>query len=78
MCTWDAGRGIPPTGAATWPCTAARVVSFDFAIGIVPGIWHIMIFPPCFVAGAIYSDCDGAGAGDPDCSFITWKYFITA
>jgi molybdopterin-containing oxidoreductase family membrane subunit len=30
------------------------VVSFDFAIGIVPG-WHSTIFPPYFVAGAIYS-----------------------
>jgi molybdopterin-containing oxidoreductase family membrane subunit len=29
------------------------VVSFDFAIGIVPG-WHTTIFPPYFVAGAIY------------------------
>jgi Ni/Fe-hydrogenase subunit HybB-like protein len=30
------------------------VVSFDFAIAIVPG-WHSTIFPPYFVAGAIYS-----------------------
>ena len=30
------------------------VVSFDFAIAIVPG-WHTTIFPPYFVAGAIYS-----------------------
>src|SRR6266852_2311579 len=30
------------------------IVSFDFAIGIVPG-WHTTIFPPYFVAGAIYS-----------------------
>jgi molybdopterin-containing oxidoreductase family membrane subunit len=30
------------------------VISFDFAIGIVPG-WHTPIFPPYFVAGAIYS-----------------------
>jgi molybdopterin-containing oxidoreductase family membrane subunit len=30
------------------------VISFDFAIGIVPG-WHTTIFPPYFVAGAIYS-----------------------
>ena len=30
------------------------VVSFDFAIAIVPG-WHATIFPPYFVAGAIYS-----------------------
>jgi Ni/Fe-hydrogenase subunit HybB-like protein len=30
------------------------VVSFDFAASIVPG-WHTPIFPPYFVAGAIYS-----------------------
>lgn len=30
------------------------VVSFDFATGIIPG-WHTTIFPPYFVAGAIYS-----------------------
>ncbi|HEV3060212.1 MAG TPA: NrfD/PsrC family molybdoenzyme membrane anchor subunit [Vicinamibacterales bacterium] len=30
------------------------VISFDFSIGIVPG-WHTTIFPPYFVAGAIYS-----------------------
>jgi len=30
------------------------VVSFDFTIAIAPG-WHSTIFPPYFVAGAIYS-----------------------
>src|SRR5947209_1866546 len=30
------------------------VVSFDFAVGQVPG-WHATIFPPYFVAGAIYA-----------------------
>jgi molybdopterin-containing oxidoreductase family membrane subunit len=30
------------------------VVSFDFAVGLVPG-WHATIFPPYFVAGAIYA-----------------------
>ena len=30
------------------------VVSFDFAVALVPG-WHSTIFPPYFVAGAIYS-----------------------
>jgi Ni/Fe-hydrogenase subunit HybB-like protein len=29
------------------------VVSFDFTIGMIPG-WHSTIFPPYFVAGAIY------------------------
>ena len=30
------------------------VVSFDFAVSLLPG-WHATIFPPYFVAGAIYS-----------------------
>jgi Ni/Fe-hydrogenase subunit HybB-like protein len=30
------------------------VVSFDFAVSIVPG-WHSTVFPPYFVAGAIFS-----------------------
>ena len=29
------------------------VVSFDFAVSVIPG-WHATIFPPYFVAGAIY------------------------
>jgi len=32
------------------------VVSWDFAMGIVPG-WHSTIFAPYFVAGAIFSGC---------------------
>jgi molybdopterin-containing oxidoreductase family membrane subunit len=30
------------------------IVSFDFATGLLPG-WHTTIFPPYFVAGAVYS-----------------------
>jgi Ni/Fe-hydrogenase subunit HybB-like protein len=30
------------------------VISFDFAVGLIPG-WHTTIFPPYFVAGAIYA-----------------------
>jgi Ni/Fe-hydrogenase subunit HybB-like protein len=30
------------------------IVSFDFAISVIPG-WHSTIFPPYFVAGAIYA-----------------------
>ena len=30
------------------------VISFDFAVSMLPG-WHTTIFPPYFVAGAIYS-----------------------
>ncbi|RME84330.1 MAG: hydrogenase [Planctomycetota bacterium] len=32
------------------------VVSWDFAMGVVPG-WHTTIFAPYFVAGAIFSGC---------------------
>jgi Ni/Fe-hydrogenase subunit HybB-like protein len=30
------------------------VISFDFSVGIVPG-WHSTIFPPYFVAGAVFA-----------------------
>jgi Ni/Fe-hydrogenase subunit HybB-like protein len=30
------------------------IVSFDFSLGVIPG-WHATIFPPYFVAGAIYA-----------------------
>ncbi|MBX3007997.1 MAG: polysulfide reductase NrfD [Melioribacteraceae bacterium] len=30
------------------------IVSFDFAVSIIPG-WHTTIFPPYFVAGAVFS-----------------------
>lgn len=30
------------------------VVSFDFAVSVIPG-WHATLFPPYFVAGAVYS-----------------------
>ncbi len=30
------------------------IVSYDFAVGLIPG-WHATIFPPYFVAGAIYA-----------------------
>ena len=30
------------------------IVSLDFAVGVVPG-WHSTIFPPYFVAGAVYA-----------------------
>jgi molybdopterin-containing oxidoreductase family membrane subunit len=30
------------------------IVSFDFAVSLLPG-WHTTIFPPYFVAGAVYS-----------------------
>jgi molybdopterin-containing oxidoreductase family membrane subunit len=30
------------------------IVSFDFAAGIIPG-WHTTVFPPYFVAGAVFA-----------------------
>lgn len=30
------------------------VVSFDFAVSIIPG-WHVTMFPPYFVAGAVFA-----------------------
>ena len=48
--------GVSAAGRLATPLVLSvhTVVSFDFAIGIVPG-WHTTIFPPYFVAGAIYS-----------------------
>jgi Ni/Fe-hydrogenase subunit HybB-like protein len=47
--------GILLAGLATPLVVSVHtVVSFDFTIAIVPG-WHSTIFPPYFVAGAIYS-----------------------
>ncbi len=36
-----------------WCCRVHSVVSFDFATSQLPG-WHATIFPPYFVAGAIF------------------------
>jgi molybdopterin-containing oxidoreductase family membrane subunit len=30
------------------------IVSFDFAVSVVPG-WHVTLFPPYFVAGAVFA-----------------------
>ena len=38
------------------------IVSFDFAVSLLPG-WHTTIFPPYFVAGAIFSGIAGLLAG---------------
>ncbi len=40
--------------AAPLVLSVHRVVSFDFSVALTPG-WHSTIFPPFFVAGAIYS-----------------------
>ena len=66
-CSRWAGAARRATGSATRRPTCCSpalatplvlsvhtVVSFDFAVGIMPG-WHATIFPPYFVAGAIFS-----------------------
>lgn len=40
--------------AAPLVVSVHSVVSFDFAVAILPG-WHSTVFPPYFVAGAIFS-----------------------
>ena len=54
------------------------IVSFDFAVSLIPG-WHTTIFPPYFVAGAVFSGfamvvtLDGARRG----KFLGLKHVIT-
>jgi len=50
------GRGYLFFAALATPLVVSvhSVVSWDFAMGILPG-WHTTIFPPYFVAGAIHS-----------------------
>jgi len=40
--------------AAPLVLSVHSIVSFDFAVSLIPG-WHATIFPPYFVAGAIFS-----------------------
>jgi molybdopterin-containing oxidoreductase family membrane subunit len=40
--------------AAPLVVSVHTVVSFDFTVGIIPG-WHATIFPPYFVAGAVFA-----------------------
>jgi len=40
--------------AAPLVVSVHTIVSWDFAVSLVPG-WHTTIFPPYFVAGAVYS-----------------------
>ncbi len=52
---WHKKASILLAGLATpLVLSVHTVVSFDFTIAILPG-WHSTIFPPYFVAGAIYS-----------------------
>ncbi|MCB0279449.1 MAG: polysulfide reductase NrfD [Calditrichaeota bacterium] len=40
--------------AAPLVLSVHSIVSFDFAVSLIPG-WHTTIFPPYFVAGAVFS-----------------------
>ena len=47
LCCWRVWR-------RHWCLSVHTVISFDFAVAVMPG-WHKTIFPPYFVAGAIFS-----------------------
>jgi molybdopterin-containing oxidoreductase family membrane subunit len=51
---YEAGYLIFAAIATPLVVSVHSVVSWDFAVGNVPG-WHATIFPPYFVAGAIFS-----------------------
>src|SRR5258706_9339567 len=51
---YESAYGLLAGVAAPLVISVHTVVSFDFALALVPG-WHTSIFPPYFVAGAIYS-----------------------
>ena len=51
---YETAYGLLAGLAAPLVVSVHTIVSFDFAIAQVPG-WHTCIFPPYFVAGAIYA-----------------------
>ena len=51
---WYRASNVRPAGAAPLVVSVHSIVGMDFAEAIVPG-WHSTIFPPYFVAGAIFS-----------------------
>ncbi len=51
---YEAGYLILAALATPLVLSVHSVVSFDFAVSLLPG-WHTTIFPPYFVAGAIFS-----------------------
>jgi Ni/Fe-hydrogenase subunit HybB-like protein len=50
---YEAAYLISPASRRRWCLSVHSIVSFDFATSILPG-WHTTIFPPYFVAGAIF------------------------
>ena len=53
-CAMRRPRCCWPAWPRRWCSRVHTVISFDFAVAVLPG-WHTTIFPPYFVAGAIYS-----------------------
>jgi molybdopterin-containing oxidoreductase family membrane subunit len=51
---YETAYGLLAALATPLVVSVHTVVSFDFAVGVIPG-WHTTIFPPYFVAGAIFS-----------------------
>ena len=51
---YEVAYGLLAALATPLVVSVHTVVSFDFAVGLLPG-WHTTIFPPYFVAGAIFS-----------------------
>jgi len=51
---WRIGYGLLGGLATPLVVSVHSIVSSDFAIGLSPG-WHSLVFPPYFVAGAIFS-----------------------
>jgi len=63
--------------AAPLVLSVHTIVSFDFAVSVIPG-WHTTIFPPYFVAGAIFSGfAMVATIAIPVRKFYNLKDFIT-
>src|SRR5678810_299562 len=54
MCIRDSAYGLLAALATPLVLSVHSVVSFDFAMALVPG-WHSTLFPPFFVDGAIFS-----------------------
>src|SRR3954466_9382937 len=51
---WQSAYGLLAGLATPLVVSVHTVVSFDFATTLLPG-WHTTVFPPYFVAGAIFS-----------------------
>lgn len=52
--TYERAYGLLAGLATPLVLSVHTIVSFDFAVSLIPG-WHTTIFPPYFVAGAVFS-----------------------